>query len=714
MNYYANVRYVNDQGLILNSWGKQIQARTNLDFSPSEKFKFITRYQFGYRKRNNINEGNTINQTFQRPTNFTLYYPDGSLTGYVSGRRNPLSVALYEVNLEDQYNGQLFNEIQYSILKNLRFTTNFTFLFDQGHDLYFSPKILSSNNPLTNNGSEEFDRSTEWQYQAYLNYDARMGKDHSVNATAGFSAEKSQRNATSTDARNYATESIISINSAQIILPAEFTASGNSLASVFGRLGYSYKGRYTVNGSVRYDGSSRFGKDNSWGLFPTVGVGWRFSDEAFMQSTKSILSDGRFRFSYGKVGNERIGNYDALLRYGFGDYYNGVSGVAFGNSFGNPRLAWESLIQANAGLDLSFLKNRITVAIDYYDKTTKDLLYNRPLPRETGFNSVRVNLGSIQTKGFEFQINGTVISKKDFNWNVIANYSTYKGVVKSLYNHESFVSGNASDGGNAGWLIREGGQLGDFYGWKSLGVYAYDQSNAYNDNWEQLTPVFDGSGQFTGYTYKGQPYTGVVHSVYGRGSKLRGGDVIFDNITKDSVIDDNDRQILGNAQPKFFAAIINTFTYKQFSLSFTFNTTWGNKIYNNAAQTLDNYGTTHIIPRPQTIYDAWFKPGDITNVPEVSRRQTTGNMRMSDRFLEDGSFIRLSYARLTYSIKPQWAKKIFTKGASVYAYGSNILTWTNYSWFDPEFPSNDPLQMGQDNGRYPRRREIGLGVNLNF
>lgn len=714
LNYYTNMRYVNDQGLILNSWGKQVQARTNLDFVPNEKFKFITRYQFGYRKRNNINEGNTINQTFQRPTNFTLYYPDGSLTGYVSGRRNPLSVALYEVNNEEQFNAQLFNEIQYAILKNLRFTTNYTFIYTQGYDLDFSPKILSSNTPLSNNGGEGFDRSTQWQYQAFINYDPRFGKNHSINLTAGFSAEKSDNKSTYTEARNYATEAIIAINSAQTILPAEFNASGNTLASFFGRLGYSFKGKYTINGSVRYDGSSRFGKDNSWGLFPTIGAGWRISDEQFMQWAKPLLSDARFRASYGKVGNERIGNYDALQRYGFGRYYNTISGVAFGNSFGNPKLAWESLIQANFGLDISLLKNRISIAIDVYDKTTKDLLYNRPLPRETGFNSVRVNLGSIQTKGFEFQVNATAISTKNLNWNVVANYSRYKSIVKTLYNGESFISGNTADGGNAGWFIREGGQLGDFFGWKALGVYAYDESNAYNENWDRLTPNFDAAGKFSGYSYNGQPYTGIVQSLYGRGSKLRGGDVIFENLNRDSVIDDRDRLILGNAQPKFFAAIINTLTYKQFSLSFTFNTTWGNKIYNNAAQTLDNYGPTHIIPRPQTIYAAWFKPGDITNVPEVSRRQTTGNMRMNDRFLEDGSFIRLSYARLTYNLKPQWAKTIFSRGASLYVYGSNLVTWTNYTWFDPEFPSGDPLQMGQDNGRYPRRREVGVGVNVNF
>ncbi|MDB5190804.1 MAG: TonB-linked outer membrane protein [Segetibacter sp.] len=715
ISYYNSIRYIDDKGLIVNSWNKQIQVRTNIDYNPTNRMRFSTRLQFGYRNRNDINEGNTINQTFQRPTNFTLYYPDGSLTGLFSGRRNPLTVALYEVNEDTRYDGQLFNEMQYTLAKSLKFTTNFAFNFRETHEVSFQPKILSSAVPTSNSGSEGFSRGTEWQYQAYLNYDKTFLKNHKINGTLGFSAEKGQSNGTNTSARNYANETIITVNSAQTILPASFSASGNSLASVFGRAGYSFKNKYTVNGTFRYDGSSRFGKENTWGVFPSVGVAWNLSNEEFMNWSKGFLSNARVRASYGKVGNERIGNYDAIQRYNFGSYYyNGLSGVAFGSSFGNPALSWESLVQTNIGVDLAFLKGRINVTADYFIKTTEDLLYNRPLPRETGFNSVRVNLGSIQTKGLEFQVNAVPITKKDFEWSVVANFTKYTGRVKSLYNGEAFQTGNTSDGGNAGWLIREGGRLGDFYGWKAKGVYAYDQSNAYTNDWVQLTPVFDPNGAFTGYTLNGKPYSGAVNSLYGKGAKLRGGDVIFENVNKDSVIDDRDRMVIGNAQPDFYAAIINTFRYKQFSLSFTFNTMWGHEIYNNAAQTLDNYATSHIIPRPATIYNAWRKQGDVTNVPEVQRKNNTGNFRMNTSFLENGSFLRLSYARLTYALKSQVAKKVFTKGINGYVYGSNLLTWTNYSWFDPEFSSSDPLQSGQDNGRYPRRREVGLGINVNF
>lgn len=716
LKYYNSVRYVDDKGLILNSWAKLLQIRTNIDFQASDKLKFSTRFSFGYRDRNNINEGNTINQTFQRPTNFALYLPDGSLTGYVSGRRNPLSVALYEVNLDDRYSATLFQQMEYKIIHGLKFTTNITADYQETRDVNFSPKILSSNNPLKNSGNEAWARRIGWQYQAFLNYNKTIAKDHSLSGLLGFSAEKTQRNNSLITGSDYVNEHILTLNSAGTIIPAKTLtgASGNSLASIFGRIGYSYLGKYNFNGTFRRDGSSRFGKENIWGNFYSGAVAWRFSEEPFMQWASGVLTDGKIRLSYGQTGNESIGDYDAIQRYGFGSYfYDGVSGIATGSSFGNPTLSWENNTQKNLGIDLTFLEGRLGITSDYYVKTTTDLLYNQPLPAETGFNAVRVNLGSFETKGFEFSLNASPVETPEFRWDLIANFSVERGRVRQLPGG-SFISGNSGSDGDAGWLIREGGRLGDFYGWKALGVYAYDESNAYDDNWNRLDPVFGADGAFQGYTRDGKPYDGNIHSLYNTGVKLRGGDMIFENVVKDSVINDNDRQVLGNAQPSFYGAIINTFTYKGFSLSFTFNTTWGNDLYNNAAQSLNNYRTTHIIPQPYVIYNAWRKPGDITDVPEVSRKNTSGNMRMNSRYIEDGSFIRLSYLRLTYKLPEKIAKKIFTKDLSVYAYGSNLITWTNYSWFDPEFTSRDPLELGQDNGRYPRRREIGLGLNIHF
>jgi len=716
MNYYTSARLLNDQGLIINSYAKSLQLRTNLEFSPTTRFKYTTRFQFGYVVGNAVDEGNTIFQAFQRPPNYLVYYPDGSLTGYISGRRNPVSVALYQINKDQKYTGTLFNQIDYQLIPSVKFTTNVAINYGETRGVNFLPKILSSNSPLTNNGSEVYSRTINWQYQAYFNYNKTFGKDHTVTGLVGFSAEKTQSNNASVAGVNYVSEEIITLNAATIVPSGTTTgASGNSLASVFGRVNYSYKGRYIIAGTARRDGSSRFGANNRWGNFLSGSVAWRFSDEKFMAWTRSILNDGKLRLSIGQTGNERIGNYDAQYRYGFGSYfYNTVSGTAQGTSFGNPNLKWESTTQSDVGLDLNFFNNRLTVVADYYIKTTSDLLYSRPLPRETGFNDIRVNVGTVQNKGFEVSVTGRPLITKDFDWSVTTNLSIERGVVKKLNDGQPFITGNTGDAGNAAWLIREGAKLGDFYGWKALRVYPYDQSNAYNDNWQPLTPIFDANGVFTGYTDGGKPYTGTVHSLYGKGQKLKGGDVEFANLTKDSIIDDQDRMVLGNAQPDFYFSIMNTLRYKQFTLSFTFNSQWGNKIYNNAAQTLDNYNTSNIIPQPYVIQHAWRNQGDITNIPNVKAKTSTGNFRTNDHFLEDGSFIRLAYLQLNYTLKPAWAAKVFTQGINAYIYTSNLFTWTNYTWYDPEFTSSDPLQMGQDGGKYPRRREVGLGINVNF
>jgi TonB-linked SusC/RagA family outer membrane protein len=672
--------------------------------------------QFGYTTGNVIDEGNTIFQAFQRPANYAIYNPDGSLTGYISGRRNPLTVVLDQVNLNQNYNGSLFNQVDFTFLPELRLTANAVATYTETRNQQFLPKILSSNSPLTNSGSESFDRVIDWQAQAYLNYSKTFQEKHSVSFMGGTSAEASQDNGAKESAVNYVSEQVLTLNSGTIVPNGTTTtATANARASFFGRTTYGYMGRYLFAATYRRDGSSRFGSANRWGNFLSASAAWRFSDERFLRWASNWLDDGKLRFSLGQTGNESIGDYTAQTTYSFGSYYyNGVSGIAPNTTLGNPTLQWESTTQKDIGLDLSFFRSRLLVVADVYEKKTTNLLTQSPLPAETGFSNYEVNYGSIRNRGFELSITGRPVVRRDFDWTIIYNLSIQKGIVTQLNAGLPAIQGNSADAaGNAAWLLQAGEPLGNFYGWKQIRVYPYDQSNAYNDKWQALTPNFDQAGNFTGYTFEGKPYTGTVHSLYGKGVKLKGGDVEFQNVNGDSVIDNSDRMILGNAQPTFFFAVMNTLRYKQFSLSFTFNTQWGNKVYNNAAQTLDNYATSNIIPQPYVIHNMWRKQGDITQVPSWLKT-SIGDVRMSNRFLEDGSFIRLAYAQLNYVFPVRLAHKAFAQSANAYVYGSNLLMWTNYSWYDPELISTNPLQMGQDGGSYPRRRELGIGINFTF
>jgi TonB-linked SusC/RagA family outer membrane protein len=711
LNYYGSLGYLKDEGIIINSWAKIMRGRFNIDYKATDKLTYGNRIQFSYQTENRINDGNTLNQAIQRPPNFRVYFADGTLAGQIGGRRNPVAEALLRKNEYQIMDGNFYNYVSYQFLPELKLTVDANVKAKYTHHLTFAPRLLSSSND--NDGSDENDLNTYWMTQAYLNYNKTFAGSHSLTAVFGVSADRNFSRGSEISGTNYVSEEVTTLNSPQVYNIPNTREERFTSVSAFGRLGYSYKGKYLFNSNFRADASSKFGKQNRWGYFPSASVGWRFSEEPFMRWAYDYLGEGKIRASYGVTGNDRIGEYDAIRTYSFGasdgndngNWYNGVSGVAPSATFGNPALSWEETRQTNIGLDLTFLKGRITFTADYYNKITDKLLYQAPLPYESGFNEVNVNIGSIQNKGFEFVINSYPVRNKDFSWNLIYNMSFNNASIKSLYGGIPITSTN--------WITQEGQRLGNFYGWQALGVYQYDESNAYTDNWEQLTPVFV-AGTFTGYTLDGKAYNGTVNRLKTAGNILKGGDMIWLNNSKDSVIDDADRIPLGNAQPKWIAGLSNQFSYKNFSLSFNVYVSWGGLLYDRGRQQLNQNTISNVTPDPEYIRDSWSQPGDITKWPTPKNNGMGNGRELSSLYLEDASFIRLRNVRLTYSLNKSIANKMKLKGATVYLYGNNLLTWTNYFWYDPEIAFNNALEMGQDSGRYPRKREFGAGVNLNF
>jgi TonB-linked SusC/RagA family outer membrane protein len=710
LNYYASIGLIKDKGLIINSWADIVRARFNIDYKPTEKFAFGTRIQALYQRENRINEGNTLQQAIQRPPNFRLYFQDGSLAPLIGGRRNPVAEALLNKNNYDIYDGNIYNYISYNFLKELKFTVDANVRFTNTHQLVFFPKLNSSAGPPNNSIEDNTVFETYWQAQGYFNYNRTFGGDHIITGVLGVGAEKGFTRESNQSGTNLVTESVLTMNSAQIKNPSSTYEEKYFKNSVFARLGYSYKGKYLFNSNFRADASSRFGKDNKWGYFPSASVGWRFSEEKFMDWSRKYLDDGKFRISYGAIGNDRIGPYDAIQRYTFGgNYYNGVSGVAPNSTFGNNKLAWESVNQFNIGMDLALLKGRLSFSADYYTKTTKDLLYSAPLPSNTGYSNVKVNVGSIQNKGFEFVLSGYPVRSRNWQWNASYNMSINNNTVKELYEGTDLLPGNPNL-----WKVTEGGRLGDFFGYTALGVYAYDQSNAWTPDFKrQLTPVFV-NNVFTGYTLDGKPYTDQVKQLRTNGLVSKGGDMIWQNNYLDSVIDDNDRTVLGNAQPKWVAGLTNTVTYKQLTLSFAFYVSWGGEIYNSARANLNRNVTTNVTPEPAYIHGAWWRQGDVTIYP-IASNNSLGNARdLSSLYLEDASFIRLRNARISYDLPKKIISKVKLQGASIFVFGNNLLTWTNYTWYDPEISLGSALTPGNDSGRFPRKREFGGGININF
>ncbi|HMK26408.1 MAG TPA: SusC/RagA family TonB-linked outer membrane protein [Chitinophagaceae bacterium] len=730
LTYYGSINYINDRGTALNTWNKSIQSRINTEFQFSKKLKYSTNLTFYWAYGNFTSINNSLRPVFDRPSYLRIWNADGTLTSYLNSKRNPVTNALLEDNTRETLKAQMTHQLDFQIFKDLKLSVAFNGQLTSFEGFYFQPRYLDDN------GNENFARNDNnrtfyWLVQGFLNYSKKIGK-HSFTGLLGVERDREKADLSHMEGKNFIIETVHYVRGAFIdnLTKQENRGQAYSTASAFGRLGYEYKGRYITQFTYRRDASSRFGPDNAIGNFFSGSAAWRFSDEKFMNWAGKWLVDGKLRFSIGQTGNDRVGYYDwQQLVNQANTSYAGVPGASLSTTLGNPDLGWEETLQKNAGLDLNFLKGRIGLSVDYYIKTTDKLLYSQTPPSSSGFTGIKVNIGTIETKGLEFQVNTVPYTSKNFTWNLSGNIAFENGIIKELANHQPFITGNA---GKPNWLIEEGGKIGNFYGWQKLGIYQYDASNAYTKDGQQLTPVgvvvkkFVGTNPsprkdtvtFTGYTLNGKAYTDSVYSKYTNGLKLLGGDTEWDDINNDGIIDDLDRKILGNTQPDFYLGIVNTFIYKQFTLNVIVNATIGGKVYNSFKEGLTNNSSANGPALPESIYGAWKAQGDIATWPYFPdvRGDTRNSRRLGGNsyFIEDASFIRLSSAKLTYRLKARWAKKAFMNTASLYIYGINLLTWTDYTGYDPEFSSSNALQPGDDGGKYPKRREFGMGVNIQF
>lgn len=721
--YYGSLNYINDQSIILGSYAKTFTTLFNIDYQATDQFKITNHISVNYVTGNTVDIGSTASTVFQRNPWVSLYRPDGSMAGYVESKKNPLAYALLSENVPTSYIIQDDLIGSYQIYKDLRFTASGSARLDDFNRQTFVPLSITSGGLGPNSGTSYVDNKLLYDLQAFFNYSKTININHSITAVVGFSRDRHNDNGYNLALQNYLSEAIrVSSVASLVNTGINSTATYSSTESIFARAQYSYKGKYIVNGTFRRDGSSRFGDQNKWGDFGAGGFAWRFSQENFMKWSKSWLDDAKFRYSYGVLGNDNLTDfgYSTLLNFGVGTVttnsgvYNGNNGVYVSPNLGNPTLHWEKTTIQNFGIDLTMFGGRVTVTPEYYIKLTNGLLSSQILPEETGLKSGAINLGNITNHGFELTISATPIAKKDFSWNISGNVTLQDaGLITYLNPTATAIQGS--------YLIKQGGHIGDFYLLKNLGVYQWDVSNEYDVQGNRLLPVgVNAAGtSATGYTEaNGTPYTGTMHQLTRNGKILNGGSTIWQDINNDGVIDENDRQVLGNAIPKILFGINDFITYKNWTLNFLFNAAFGNKVYNSIANGLNVESSNYTPPTVAAIYNSWIKPGDIAIYPNMSGavKDTYGSIANGENslYLEDGAFIRLSSVKLSYNLPASILSRIKARSFNVYAYGNNLLTWSNYSWYDPEFTTSNPLQPGFDNGKYPRRREAGLGINVGF
>jgi TonB-dependent starch-binding outer membrane protein SusC len=734
LTYFTGLNYIDEQGIIITSFLKKATLRTNIDYEASNKVKFGSRIGFGYRKTNNISEGDALAWALKRITNYIIYYPDGSLAPVyaMGGQRNPVQEITGRKRETNIYDGNLSQYMEIKFTDWLQLRASATGIFALRRFNEFRSKELDSNgneDARMSAGSDE----TDWKWTSIVDAYATAAKkfgNHNVSLMLGTSAQSDRIENLRYRGNNFLTESgpstmnLLTLSSRNDDTYTRVEEA--SIASVFGRLTYDYKGKYIINALFRNDGSSRFGPENRWAKFTSASAAWRFSDESFMEWSGRVLNDGKFRISYGANGNDGpLGPYDWRSLYEGGHSYNGIAGVSVVPNFGNPLLKWEETEQTNVGLDLEFLSGRVSFTGDYYQKTTKSLLQKVNLPTNTGYPSMFTNTAHIQNRGVELIVSAYPIPKTSkFSWQTVFNFFKNKNRIMSL-DREDYVKDNI-------WYVAAGHAAGNFYGYQYQGIYQYDASNAYTADYStRLIPVVqrDGDGNVV-IAQNGEPivesyqlpngetYTGEVKQLEVNGVIARGGDVIWENLADangdfDNKIDDADRKLLGNAQPKWDFSWTNNITYKRFNLTFNFYARWGGMIYNKFKHGYSSWGGNLHNQYPDYVRTGWKWPGQITDWYWISNNRNYNYRELSSFFLEDGSFIRLRNVRLSYTLDNKLTEKAYMKNVQVYVYGTNLLTWTNYSGYDPEI-GGGVLSPGRDSATYPRKREVGFGVNIGF
>lgn len=488
-------------------------------------------------------------------------------------------------------------------------------------------------------------------------------------------------------------------------------AEEDKLLSFFGRVNYAYNDKYLVTASLRRDGSSKFGSENKWGIFPSVALAWRLINEKSIKDL-SAFSDLKLRVSYGQAGNNRIANYASLGIFTTGNYplNNQVVGSAYQTNIPNPALKWEAAEAKNIGLDIGILNQRVTLTTELYDNRSKDLLYNTRIPASTGFITQFQNIGTTSSRGIEFTLNTTNVKNNSFTWNTSFNIAFNKTKVLGLSKGETALLANSYTTTND-YILQIGQPVGIMYGYIKEGLY---QVNDFDFN--STTNTYTLKSGVTKDNITVQPGFIKYRDINGPGGK------------PDGTITDLDRIAIGNANPKYVGGINNNFSYKGLDLSVFLNFSVGNDVYNanvlnNSRLDLDYQNTLAIFA------DRWTSinpatgvrvtdPTELANL-NVGKIQPVynGNItgRLYDGIIEDGSFLRVNNLSLGYSLPKKWINRAKITNARIYFTAYNLHVFTNYSGYDPEVSViRNALTPGVDFSAYPRGRSFTTGLSLSF
>ncbi|WP_423347326.1 SusC/RagA family TonB-linked outer membrane protein [Larkinella sp. VNQ87] len=699
-NYLVSLGYFNQQGTLIKTYLQRYSARVNTQFKVRNNIRIGENLYFFYKKNpgfDNLSTGNPIAWTYRAMPIIPVYDIKGNYGGTFAGPElgsssNPVAVQNNTAN--NKFNtwnivGNVFAEVDF--LKYFTARTSFGGFVDNQYytNFTFTPYNNSEGNTNPNTFAETalYNSNTMWTNTLTFNH---LFGAHSVKVIAGSEAIRNYgRLVTGSSSGLFSTEfDYLSLTNGTTNITNGSSAYENTLFSLFSRLDYAYADKYLLGVTVRRDGSSRFGANRRYGVFPSVSLGWRVTGEKFMANV-TWLDELKIRGSYGVLGSQNnVSPQNAFTLFGgtfFNAYYDisGAGRLAQGfaqTSIGNPNTGWEENIVTNLGFDATLLKNRLDVSLEYYKKSINGLLFTQPLPATAGgATAPTVNIGDIQNKGVDAAVTyrGTVSNSLRFS--IGANITTYKNEVVTIPNPGYFDAANTQ---NLGLVIRNqvGQPVSSFFGYQVLGLFKSESEVTSSPTQSGAAP-----GRFR-----------------------------YADSNNDGKIDANDRTFLGSPNPDFTYGLNLGITYRNFDFSTVLYGSQGNEIY-NTIRSFTHFFSTYVGGKSNELLNAWTPENPNSSIPKIESTGSFSSSGVSNSFyVENGSFLKMRSLIIGYTVSPALLRKVGLNKLRLYAQGANLFTITKYTGLDPEISGNSSA-FGVDYANYPgNQKNFIFGLNVSF
>ncbi len=695
--FYISGTYFDQEGIVLGSRFNRFSVRANIDNNVSDKFRIGLNSYVSSSKSNRINNDNSIYGVYSAAllsgTQFPVRNVDGTYArDPFSSVENPIATAIEPTFENPTLRTLLGAYAEWDLIPGLMIRSFVGADNLNYRESRFYPTTTAAGAGVNGQGFETYARDLTWTNENTIKYTKSFNNDFKIDLLGGLSFQHANIDWGYGIGENFPGNTIRTLNAASVKKDVASERAQWGMNSVFGRANLTYK-TFSLSGLVRSDGSSRFGTEKRYGVFPSVSAAWNIIDEGFMKNQKA-LSNLKVKLGWGIRGNSGIGNFASRGLIGAGYNYTQKAGLAQ-FQLANPALGWEARNEINGGLDLGFFNNRVNMTIEYYQANTKDLLLNRPLVYTSGFTSISENIGSMRNKGWDIGITTTNVKNKDFQWSTTFNISTNNNVITKLVS--PFASGFGS------W-VDSGYALGSFRGYEMDGLF---QTQAEIDALNAKAVEKNG--------------VGALYQVAG----TRPGDIRFKDLNGDGRITADDQRVLGNALPKWYGGLTNNFSYKGFEVSAFLQFNWGNKILNWTRAFAE--GMNGQFGQLATTKNYWTPTNTATTMPRAIWGDPNNNRRMSDRWLEDGSYIRLKNLNISYSLPSAMLKRMNVSVVKIFMSANNLWTYTKYQGADPEVSTfaesgQTPVSTstaantapGTDFLTFPQAKTYTFGLNFTF